>query len=339
MTYHEEEKIRLNQKLQEQLKKLPLFCTQYFVGMQYKKAPRTRLSYSIDLLSFFEYLKQYDLQYKEIEITDFTIEILNNITAMDIENYLSYIKCYVKNNKVRTNDNSAVKRKLSTLRSFYRYYYVRQLIEKNPTLQVEMPGIEEKKIIRLEMNEMAQLIDLIDCKDNIPFRPSLRIRNMALIMLLLGTGIRVSECVGLDLNDIDFNNNCIKVIRKGGDEDIVYFGDEVRVAILNYYNERIGKDTQEGHEQAFFLSEQHRRLCVRSIQKMVKKYANETVPLKKITPHRLRSTYGTALYQATKDIYIVSTILGHKDVSTTRKHYVDVLAENKMAVRNSVKLR
>lgn len=339
MTYHETEKIRLNKKLQEQLKKLPAFCNQYFIGIEYKKAPRTRLSYAIDLLSFFEYLKEYDLQYKDTDIINFKLDILNEITAMDIENYLSYIKYYVKNNKVRTNDKCAVKRKLSTLRSFYKYYYLRQRIHKNPTLQVEMPDIDEKKIIRLDRKEVSHLINVIEYDQDIPFRASLRTRNMAIIMLLLGTGIRVSECVGLDINDVDFNNNCIKVVRKGGDEDIVYFSDEVKESLKLYWKERINKITQIGHEQALFLSEQHSRLCVRSIEKMVTKYAKEAVPMKKISPHKLRSTYGTNLYQVTKDIYIVAKILGHKNVDTTRKHYVDVLDESKIAVRNCVKLR
>ena len=80
-------------------------------------------------------------------------------------------------------------------------------------------------------------------------------------------------------------------------------------------------------------------MCVRSIEKLVKKYAQTVTTIKKITPHKLRSTYGTALYQETNDIYLVADVLGHKDVNTTRKHYADMVEQNRRNARNKVKLR
>ena len=157
--------------------------------------------------------------------------------------------------------------------------------------------------------------------------------------LLLGTGIRVSECVGLDINDVDFDNNGIKIRRKGGYEVIVYFGDEVREALLDYLEERLQIVPVDGHANALFLSLQQKRLNVRSVENLVKKYAQTVTKLKKITPHKLRSTYGTSLYRETGDIYLVADVLGHKDVNTTKKHYAAIEDSRRRSAANVVKLR
>ena len=162
---------------------------------------------------------------------------------------------------------------------------------------------------------------------------------MAILTLLLGTGIRVSECVGLDLNDVDFKNDGIRIHRKGGKEVVVYFGEEVRDALLDYLEERKRIIPVSGHEQAFFLSLQSRRISVKSVENLVKKYAKLVTPLKKITPHKLRSTYGTNLYRETGDIYLVADVLGHSDVNTTRKHYAALEDERRRSARNAVRLR
>ena len=164
-------------------------------------------------------------------------------------------------------------------------------------------------------------------------------RDLALLTLLLGTGIRVSECVGLDISDVDFDNLAIKVRRKGGYEDVVYFGEEVEEALLSYLDQRKHMIPMSGHEDALFLSLQSRRMAVRSVENLVKKYASLVTTTKKITPHKLRSTYGTTLYQETGDIYLVADVLGHKDVNTTRKHYAAMKDDHKRKAAKTVKLR
>lgn len=176
-------------------------------------------------------------------------------------------------------------------------------------------------------------------KTQLQSHEKLKTRDLALLTLMLGTGIRVSECVGLDINDVDFDNDRIRVIRKGGSESFVYFGDEVREALLNYLEERKNLTPDEGHENALFISAKKKRLCVRSVELLVKKYAQTVTTVKHITPHKLRSTYGTNLYQESQDIYLVADVLGHKDVNTTRKHYAEIVEENKRSARNIVKLR
>lgn len=235
---------------------------------------------------------------------------------------------------------------MSALRSFYGYYFKRQIIRKNPTLLVEMPKMHEKAIIRLDTDEIAMLLDYVDHGgDNLTgqrkaYFEKTKNRDLAILTLLLGTGIRVSECVGLDLQDIDFKNNGITVTRKGGNQMVVYFGEEVENALKTYlYTTRKQTVPLSGHENALFLSTQRKRMGVQAVENMVKKYAREVTPNKKITPHKLRSTYGTALYKETGDIYLVADVLGHKDVNTTKKHYAAIDEDRRRQAAGAVKLR
>ena len=141
------------------------------------------------------------------------------------------------------------------------------------------------------------------------------------------------------MQDVDFKNDGIKIHRKGGAEVIVYFGDEVRRALLEYYVERQKITAEDGSINALFLSLQNRRITVRSVEKLVKKYSQLVTTLKTITPHKLRSTYGTNLYRETGDIYLVADVLGHKDVNTTRKHYAAIDDASRRRAAKYVKLR
>jgi site-specific recombinase XerD len=151
--------------------------------------------------------------------------------------------------------------------------------------------------------------------------------------LFLGTGVRVSECVGLNINDVDLENNAFLVTRKGGNQVVLYFPPEVAEALAEYLMEREKVEALPGHEEAFFLSMQKRRITQRAVQNLVKKYAAIAAPLKpRISPHKLRSTFATNLYNKTGDIYLVADVLGHSSVDTTRKHYADMTdARRRMA--------
>ena len=207
-----------------------------------------------------------------------------------------------------------------------------------------MPKIHEKEIVRLDADEVSVLLDQAELGDKLTksqqkFHDKTKTRDVAILTLLLGTGMRVSECVGIDINDIDFKNSGIKIRRKGGNETIIYFGEEVENALLDYLEERKLIVPQDGYENALFLSLQKRRIGVRAVENLVKKYSSLVTNLKKITPHKLRSTYGTALYKETGDIYLVADVLGHKDVNTTKKHYAAIEDERRRKARNAVKLR
>ena len=209
-----------------------------------------------------------------------------------------------------------------------------------------MPKLHEKAIIRLDTDEVAKLLDYVDHggddltgQQKVYFEKT-KNRDLAILTLLLGTGIRVSECVGLDIQDVDFKNNGVKVTRKGGNEMVVYFGEEVENALKTYlYTTRKTTLPLHGHENALFLSTQRKRMGVQAVENMVKKYARRVTPNKKITPHKLRSTYGTALYKETGDIYLVADVLGHKDVNTTKKHYAAIDENRRRKAADAVKLR
>jgi site-specific recombinase XerD len=151
--------------------------------------------------------------------------------------------------------------------------------------------------------------------------------------------MRISECIGLDLNDLDFDTNGARVVRKGGDEMILYFSFEVAETLLDYLEIRKEVEVKKGHENALFLSLQNRRITDRALQNLVKKYAQLTTTIKNISPHKLRSTFGTQLYQQTRDIYLVANVLGHADINTTRKHYAKMDEQHRRNAANKVKLR
>lgn len=344
-TYKEQKDIENIKRLRVIMKELPRFCSQYFLSLETTKSTRTRLNYAYDLRIFFNYIKENNPLYSNLDITNFKLDVLDNLTAMDIEEFVSYLQSYYYNDKHRSNKNPGISRKLSAIRSMYNYFYKKELISSNPAIQVDNPKFHSKNIIRLDTDEIALMLDYIEngtklTDTQLRFHKRNRIRDVAIVTLLLGTGVRVSECVGLNINDVDFKNNCIKIIRKGGNEDIVYFGDEVANALIDYI-ENVRKELKpiDGHEEALFISLKNQRITTRSVERLVKKYAQNVTTLKKITPHKLRSTYGTNLYKQTGDIYLVADVLGHKDVNTTKKHYAAIQDDRKRYAASVIKLR
>jgi site-specific recombinase XerD len=217
-------------------------------------------------------------------------------------------------------------------------------IEANIATLVTLPKLHDKPILRLEQDEMQKMLDTVASGEGLTkaqqrYLNFTRTRDTAMLLLFLGTGIRVSECVGLDIDDLDFDMNAFLVTRKGGDQSILYFPDQVADALQAYLVERNKIQPLEGHENALFLSLQKRRMTQRAVENMVKKYALVAAPLKKrISPHKLRSTFGTNLYQETGDIYLVADVLGHSDVNTTRRHYAAMSDANKHKASRMVPL-
>lgn len=344
-TYHEQKDVENILRLREVLSTLPPFCRDYFRAIDTTTTTKTRISYAYDIRIFFQFLLDENPAFKDYKMTDFTVDVLDQVKALDLEEYQEYLKVYQAGDKTETNGERGLKRKISALRSFYAYYYRREMIETNPTVLIDVPKIHDKSIIRLDTDEVALLLDYIEhCGDQLTGQKRVyyeknKERDLAIVTLLLGTGIRVSECVGLDIEDVDFKNNGIKVTRKGGNEMVVYFGPEVERALKRYLEVRENIIPLEGHEHALFYSAQRRRIGVQAIENLVKKYAQQITTTKKITPHKLRSTYGTALYQETGDIYLVADVLGHKDVNTTKKHYAAIDDARRRQAAKAVKLR
>lgn len=344
-TYHEQKDVENILRLREVLTTLPPFCRDYFRAIDTTTTTKTRISYAYDIRIFFQFLLDENPAFKDYKMTDFTVDVLDQIKSLDLEEYQEYLKVYQAGDKTETNGERGLKRKISALRSFYAYFYKREMIETNPTVLIDVPKIHDKSIIRLDTDEVALLLDYIEhCGDQLTgqkrvYYEKTKERDLAIVTLLLGTGIRVSECVGLDIEDVDFKNNGIKVTRKGGNEMVVYFGPEVEKALKRYIEVRENIIPLEGHEHALFYSAQRRRIGVQAVENLVKKYASQITTTKKITPHKLRSTYGTTLYQETGDIYLVADVLGHKDVNTTKKHYAAIDDARRRQAAKVVRLR
>lgn len=346
-TYHQQTYIDNTLRLREILKTLPPFAKDYFRAIEPTTSARTRISYAYDIRVFFSFLIENNPVFKDYTADQFKVSDLDRLEALDIEEYLEYLKVYQNpDEKQVTNGERGLFRKMSSLRSFYGYFFKHQIIKTNPTLLVDMPKLHDKAIIRLDTDEVAMLLDHVEnCGNQLTgqkkvYYEKTKNRDLAILTLLLGTGIRVSECVGLDIQDVDFKNNGIKVTRKGGNEMVVYFGDEVQNALELYLEtDRAAATPLPGHENALFLSTQRKRIGVQAVENMVKKYAREVTPNKKITPHKLRSTYGTTLYKETGDIYLVADVLGHKDVNTTKKHYAAIDEDRRREAASAVRLR
>ena len=346
LPYYEQKDIENIKKLREMTKTLPPFCTEFFRGIEPRTSTRTRIAYAYDLSVFFDFLKKENPVFSKMERMDFTLDHLDQITVTDLEEYMEYLKYrFNEHNQEIVNKERGIMRKISSLKSFYNYFFRTEKLKTNPAALVQLPKLHEKEIIRLDVDETAELLDYIEhAGDQLTgqkkrYYEKTRLRDLAIVTLLLGTGIRVSECVGLDVTDIDFKNDAIRVVRKGGSEMMIYFGEEVEKALLDYLEERDSITPVAGHENALFYSTQRKRIGVQAVENMVKKYAHEITTTKKITPHKLRSTYGTTLYKETGDIYLVADVLGHKDVNTTRKHYAAMDDERRRKAASAVKLR
>jgi len=345
MRYHDKAAQENALKLRVLLKELPAFMQDYFRSLSDQTSPLTRVGYALDFKIFLGYLSEEVLDMRPIR--DITIEDLASLKAGDIEAFMEYLTYYLPKGEPDvpiTNESKGKSRKLAAVRGLFRYMYKKELIAANPAELVGFPKIHEKTITTLEPNEIARLLDEVETGEKLTekqkiFHQQTRLRDAAIITLLLGTGMRISECIGLDLDHIDFDTNGIKVTRKGGDEMILYFGNEVETALKQYLDTRNDAAPKDGHENALFLSLQNRRITARAIQNLVKKYSSLVTRLKNISPHKLRSTFGTQLYTETGDIYLVANVLGHADVNTTRKHYAKMDDTYRRKAANAVRLR
>ena len=320
---------------------LPSFCNEFFLGIESMTTILTRLNYARDILTFFNFLVTEVAEFVDKEVKNLELTDLDKLTLFHIELYLNYLSLYTKNDIQLTNTEVTKSRKISSVRSMLKYFYRKGEIKENIGDKIVMPKIREKEIIRLDNQEINDLLDLVESGSELSktqkiFHEKSYKRDVTIITLMLGTGIRVSECVGLNINDINLSQKAFTVTRKGGKRSILYFSDEIKDLLEDYLNYRLQLNV---NDDALFLSRQNKRIGVRGVEKLVQKYASITTPLKHITPHKLRSTYGTNLYRETNDIYVVAQVLGHSDVNTTKKHYAAIDEDIKKEASNKVLVR
>ena len=344
-SYFEKREINCIERTNDLLNEMPYFVQDYFIGIETRTSPLTRLNYAYDLRIFMDFLCQKVFRNKTV--TEIELNDINSLEASDIELYLNYLNHYKINGKYERCTETGKARKLSSLRSFFKYFFNKNLLDSNVAAKVEMPKIHEKEIIRLDSNdkidEIGDMLYVAQSGEGLTerqkaYHDATKLRDTAIITLFLGTGIRISELVGLNIEDFDFNTNSFVVTRKGGNRAVLYFNYDVADAIREYFAVRIDDRAIPENERAAFVSLQNRRISTRMVQELVKKYAKIVSPLKHITPHKLRSTFGTNLYRQTKDIYVVADCLGHKNVETTKKHYAAITEDIRKKAAQSLNI-
>ena len=339
--YLSEHDSQLRQKLIEKKSELPRFCASFFSSLDNtSKLDSTQLGYASDLDIFFDFIIDTFPEYADTPKKSLPIDCLTQLTKEDIE---YYIGTYLKD--MRDNNDKARARKLASLRRLYKHFYANKKIEYNPADFLEITFNTAKKdedINYLRPNEVAILLDAIDKGEGLPEKyvrskwyQRNRLRDLAIVTLLLGTGMRISECVGLDLDAIDFENGSIYIIRKGHKGANIPMGDEVEQALRTYIKgdperpesmSRAGYEPDEKDKNALFLSPSHKRLTVRAIENLIPKYVQYALPQlasrASFSPHKMRASFGTNLYAEIGDVKAVADLLGHKSTQTTETFYI-----------------
>jgi integrase/recombinase XerC len=191
------------------------------------------------------------------------------------------------------------------------------MISQDITKRIKNPKIENHKTIILEGNEQDEFIDAIEFGNGLSrhqkaYYEKNHLRDLVIVTLILSTGIRVSECVGLDINDINIKNKSIHVCRRKAKKMTLYFGEEIKDILSSYIDKR--KQMHSKDNEALFLSLQNTRITTRSVQRLIKKYAN-TMTTKHITPQKLRNTYGTELYNATHNLTLTELVMNCRSIN------------------------
>jgi integrase/recombinase XerC len=321
-------------KVRDMLQSQPDVIRRYIRSIHNNTAPRTQYEYLKDIIRYVNYISP------DVPVTS---SVLSAQTSSDIEDYLEYLEHYVDDKgKEHTNDRVSLKRKLSALRRFYAWLFLMGYIPSDESRKVSIPKTHKKEIVRMNANETKNFLNSVlngseMTKKQRDYHRIQSVRDAAITYLMLSTGLRVSECAELDVSDVDMDECCVHVVRKGGNAAVVYFSDEAAEYLQDWLEYRSSLLGVSDDEKALFLSSRKQRMSVRTIETMVTKYANRSVS-KHITPHKLRSTFATTLYQQTGDIYLVAETLGHKDINTTKEHYAHLDDERKRANRNVILL-
>ena len=336
--YYAEKERNYRKELHGLQRELPRYMMPYLQDLELSHQVRTSIAYTRELISFLRFIKDQNPLYQGMPLAQIPYECMENLTYLDINEYQSYLS-YSDGEGGHSCGDHAINRAMCALRGFFRYEVIHEHLVKDPTLGASKgKRIKNKPIERLTAAGAHQLLQGVEASQSGTehsrcFTVKTQLRDTAIFTLLLGTGIRVSEIVGLDMKDIDFERQSIRIVRKGGDIDDVYFNENVAAALKDYIELERGNYLPDPDEPALFLSNKRCRMTTRGMQKLVEKYGKSTLGNQSLHPHTLRKTFGTRLYEATGDIAIVADTLGHSSINTTRKHYADVSDQHKARVR------
>lgn len=347
MDYYKNEQHKFIIKTERLLEELPSFCTSYYSGKLLKLSAKTQHLYATKIKSFLEFMITNVESFENKNISELTLDDFASISADNVKDYISFLS--------RSLSESSIYTHVDAVSSYYSYFIKCQsklsdgsTMSYNPFWTIERTKKKKKTIIYLNKAEQNQLLSSVEYGEGLTdkqlkFHEKYALRDNCICQILLDTGIRVSELVGLNIDDINLYNNSMLVIRKGGNEDTVYYSDQTNLIIQDYLETREMYHPDET-ERALFLSSPSsgalkrsgsQRLSIRSVEKLVKKYslASKISQGNKITPHKLRSSYAMESLEKTGNIKLVQKQLGHENITTTTI-YADVLDKDKENNRN-----
>lgn len=304
------------EKLEEITERLPSFCKRYLKDGT--PSDLTALNYARDLLYFFNLSVEIYPKFPN-EVSKITIEDLASLTAADINLYLS-----VMEHKYKLKEKTRARRKTALSGLFLYLTNSERVLEYNPVSGAKKVKIPSKEVViyltRKEQDKLLQTIEYgtgLD-KKTLDRHEYNKKRDMAIVVLFLDTGLRISELCGINIKDIDFDGHYIMVMRKGHKEQKVYFSDESEYYIKEYLRERLGRFGYVG-DNPLFISNRDQRISVRTVQYMVEKYVKAALPgrAEQISPHKLRSSFAMEFYKQSKDILMLQHRMGHKSIIAT----------------------
>jgi len=301
---------------------------------------KTVQEYLLDLRTFFRFLlaREQDIdpqskEFNEIDVRSVGLERLGRIHTEDIYDFLFYA------NQQRGNQWAARSRKLSSIRSLYKYLVSRRhYLDYNPAANLDSPKPKKTLPKVLTLEESIRLLETIENDKDSTFR----VRDYAIITLFLNCGMRVSELVGINISDIDSELRSIRVTGKGNKERIVYLNEACQYALVSYLAERKSPKYANVRDKALFLSRLEQRISVKTVQATVYKYlAMAGLEAKHYSVHKLRHTAATLMYQSGKvDVRVLKEILGHEQLNTTQiythvnnQNMQDAMMQNPLANR------
>ena len=279
---------------------------------------KTISEYLLDLRTFFRFLVARDKKispssedFEKIDIRHIDLNYIKNITTEDIYEFLMYA------DNVRGNMAAAKSRKLSSIKGFFKYLTIkRMMLEDNPAINIEAPKKKQSLPKFLSLEESLELLNAV--KNDKESKST--VRDYAIITLFLNCGMRVSELVGINLEDVDAKFRSLTVTGKGNKQRIVYLNEACRIALAEYVEERLGESHKSCMSNALFLSSREQRISVKTVQWIVYKYLDMAgLESKHYSVHKLRHTAATLMYQTGNvDVRVLKDILGHEQLNTTQ---------------------
>lgn len=339
------------EKTKELLEQLPEFCSIFYEAKQLSLTPKTQLNYARRVKMFMEFLHEKIPALKKKKITEFTLDDFASVTVNDAMRYVTYLSYRRPDPKSeRRNKKKTVDSYVECVSTYYSYFIRNQyrlsdgtVMSFNPFRAIEHTKAHRKEVIYMDVQEQSRFLSSVSSgqglsQRQLAFHDKTALREICICQILLDTGIRVSELVGLDVEDLDLLKCCMHVKRKGQHEDVVYYSDVTREIIVEYLESREIYNP-EPYERALFLSStaanRGGRLSVRSVERLVKKYAiaSQIPNAHQITPHKLRSSFAMDVLAKSGNLALVQRLLGHENITTTTT-YAQAQESDKIENRN-----